>query len=50
MRVLTFGSNTRMVGFVAYFTGVDQVNPFTANTNEAQGTDAAPTVDVSSRG
>lgn len=46
--VITLPSAVRMVGFVAYFTGVDQTTPFTANTNEAQGTDAAPTVNVSS--
>jgi hypothetical protein len=46
--VITIGSDERVVGFVAYFTGVDQSSPFTAATAQADGTDAAPTVDVSS--
>jgi hypothetical protein len=46
--VFTMPAVRRMVGYVAYFTGVDQSTPFTANTANAQGSDAAPTVDVSS--
>jgi len=46
--VITMPSAVRMVGYVAYFTGAHQSSPFTANTNEAQGTNDSPTVDVSS--
>ena len=46
--VLVMPSSVRMVGYAAFFTGVDQTNPFTGNTNEANGTDNAPTVDVTS--
>jgi hypothetical protein len=46
--VITIPGAARMVGYVALFTGVHQTNPFTANTNEAQGTDISPTVDISS--
>lgn len=35
--VITMPDEVRMVGYIAYFTGVDQSNPFTANTDEAQG-------------
>ena len=46
--VLVMPSSVRMVGYAAFFTGVNQTNPFTGNTNEASGTDASPTVDVTS--
>lgn len=46
--VITIPDSARMVGYAAYFTGVDQTNPFTAATAEAQGTNDAPTVDVNS--
>lgn len=46
--VITLPDAARMVGYVAYFTGVDQNNPFTAATSENAGTNNAPTVDVSS--
>ncbi len=46
--VLTMSSSLRMVGYTALFTGIDQTNPFTANTVDAQGTNAAPTVNVTS--
>ena len=46
--VITMPSAVRMVGYVALFTGIDQTNPFTANTVDAQGADAAPTVTVTS--
>jgi hypothetical protein len=46
--VITMASSERMVGFVAYFTGVHQSSPFTAETVQADGTDAAPTVDINS--
>ena len=46
--VITMPSTVRMVGYVALFNGVHQTEPFTANTNEVQGTNDSPTVDVSS--
>lgn len=46
--VITMPEEMRMVGYVALFTGVNQSTPFTAATNEAQGTDAAPTVTINS--
>lgn len=46
--VITMPSSVRMVGYVAYYTGADQTNPFTANIDDAQGNDAAPTIDISS--
>lgn len=46
--VITMPATVRMVGYVAYFTGVHQTTPFTGNTNEAQGTNDSPTVDISS--
>jgi hypothetical protein len=46
--VLVMPSSVRMVGYVAYFTDCDQTNPFTASTTEAQGSDAAPTVSLTS--
>ncbi len=46
--VLVFPSSVWMCGYVACFSGVDQPNPFTANTAQAQGTDNAPTVDITS--
>ena len=45
---LVMPSSVRMVGYAAYFTGVNQSNPFTGNTVDAQGNDAAPTVDITS--
>jgi len=46
--VITMPSSAKMVGFVAYFTGVDQIDPFTAESNDAQGNDAAPTIAINS--
>ncbi len=46
--LLTMPSSVRMVAYAAYLTGVHQSSPFTANTDEANGTDNAPTVDVTS--
>lgn len=46
--VITYAVAYPIAGYVAYFTGVDQNNPFTAATSQAQGDDSAPTVDVSS--
>ena len=46
--VITMPGSVRMVGYVAYFTGVNQSSPFTENTVDAQGSDNAPTVDISS--
>lgn len=46
--VITIGSSELMCGFVSYYTGVDQTNPFTDATDEAQGNDGNPTVTISS--
>lgn len=46
--VVTMPGDSKMVGYVALFNGVNQSSPFTGNTSEAQGTDASPTVDISS--
>lgn len=46
--VITMPGSMRMVGYVAYFTGVNQNDPFTAETAEAQGNNDAPTVNINS--
>jgi hypothetical protein len=44
--VCTLAASSRLCAYVAYFTGVDQTNPFTAATSEANGTNDAPTTSV----
>lgn len=46
--VVTLPASDVVCGYVAYFTGVNQSEPFTAATTENSGGDANPTVDVSS--
>ena len=46
--ILIMPSSIRMVGYVACFSGVDQTNPFTGNTAEAQSSGTTPTLNITS--